>query len=239
MLGGGFWLEGMAETQAQVLNALAAQSFWLLLAGGAVFRAGPLHRNLGLLRGRFGAAALLVSVAGFVCFAYGLQLFLLAAGLRHEGRLAELDLLIRNTAAAAPWLAWFAFCAAPGFCEELLFRGFLQRALGDVFRPAAAVFLAALLFGLAHWDVVHSPAAFLLGLYFGALAWLAGSLWPAVLCHLANNALAVWAALYAAPAPAPPAGAPALAAACVLAAAGLALLGLLFWREKFSSAARA
>jgi membrane protease YdiL (CAAX protease family) len=47
------------------------------------------------------------------------------------------------------------------------------------------------LFGAAHLDLVHGVAAFLLGAYLGAVAWRAGSVRTPMLCHAANNSLAV------------------------------------------------
>jgi hypothetical protein len=38
---------------------------------------------------------------------------------------------------------------------------------------------------------VQSPAAFVLGLYLGAVVELGGGLWIAILCHSVNNSLAV------------------------------------------------
>ena len=91
-----------------------------------------------------------------------------------------------------------------GIVEETLFRGFLLYALvrvwGDTRRGLlAAVTLPALLFGLLHIMQVSAGNplddtlmtmlnCFVGGLWWGALVLLGGSLWPAVLIHLASNA---------------------------------------------------
>jgi membrane protease YdiL (CAAX protease family) len=75
-------------------------------------------------------------------------------------------------------------------CEEITFRGYLQTTLGLRRRPAAAIAGAAFLFALLHLDPVRFPALLLLGGAFGWVTWRAGSIWPAVAAHAANNALA-------------------------------------------------
>lgn len=46
---------------------------------------------------------------------------------------------------------WIVMALSAGFCEELIFRGYLQRQISDLTDSAvAAVLLQALLFGLAH-----------------------------------------------------------------------------------------
>ena len=80
--------------------------------------------------------------------------------------------------------------------EELLFRGVLLSAAMRHMTPGVAAFMTAALFACVHlpdlgflWYAL--PNLLLLGL---VLAWLrlkSGSLWPAVLAHAVNNALAV------------------------------------------------
>lgn len=55
----------------------------------------------------------------------------------------------------------------------------------------AAVVVSAALFGLIHVNPAQIFGAFFFGLYFGALYAATGSLWPSLLCHILNNAIAV------------------------------------------------
>lgn len=80
------------------------------------------------------------------------------------------------------------------FCEEVFFRGFLQRALLERLPPARAIVITALVFSAFHLDPVGFVARFQLGVLFGVLAWRSGSVWPAVGAHVANNGTSV--ALY-------------------------------------------
>ncbi len=82
--------------------------------------------------------------------------------------------------------------------EEILFRRVLQSAFSHALRPAAAVLATALLFGLAHHTHADFPWTFpvhaWIGTVLGTLFLKTGSLWPGVLAHAANNAVALaWA----------------------------------------------
>jgi len=77
----------------------------------------------------------------------------------------------------------------PAFCEELLFRGYLQRRLATRVPTAAAVVLCSVLFAATHLDVWQMLAVLPLGLFLGAITARADSIWPAVCCHGFNNFL--------------------------------------------------
>ncbi len=79
----------------------------------------------------------------------------------------------------------------PGICEELLFRGMLQRRLLIRWTPLAAILVSSLFFAAAHMDPMHAAGVLPLGLWLGIVAWRCNSLWPAMLCHVTNNALAI------------------------------------------------
>jgi membrane protease YdiL (CAAX protease family) len=80
------------------------------------------------------------------------------------------------------------FAVIPPICEELFFRGLMLRGFARSFSPARAVLYTSLLFAVAHGTQLQVLLMTFLGLYFGALAWLTGSLWPCVLAHAINNA---------------------------------------------------
>jgi sodium transport system permease protein len=78
----------------------------------------------------------------------------------------------------------------PAVSEELLFRGWLQRALARRTGPAFAIGLSAVAFGLVHgWP--RGPTAMAFGLMLGWLAHRAGGVLPAVAAHATINAVAV------------------------------------------------
>lgn len=206
-------------------GTLLLQGFWILLAlyGALLWRSRSLGDRLGLGRGSLSISTSVVLVVGFVALSTGLNLVLVSLELRETGSLAEIDAVVRSARTRAPSfvLALLALGVAPGFGEELLFRGLVQRALVDWLGALPGVLLAAFLFGLAHFDPVHSSLAFLLGLYLGGVALLAGSIRIAILCHVVNNTLGVLAPGWT-PDLLPLQGPPAIAA--LLALAGGALL---------------
>ncbi|NIR82174.1 MAG: CPBP family intramembrane metalloprotease [Gammaproteobacteria bacterium] len=87
--------------------------------------------------------------------------------------------------------------------EELFFRGLFQRSLSNAgAAPVVAVLASSLLFGAAHGDWVYGAVTFVLGLALGALLLLTGSLLPALIAHIANNAVALLEARELLPLPA-------------------------------------
>ena len=87
--------------------------------------------------------------------------------------------------------ALLSFALVPGIAEELLCRGLVQRGLQARHRPIPAILLASVFFGALHMDPIHSAFAAILGVYLGAIAYLAGSVRASMGCHIANNAAAV------------------------------------------------
>ena len=87
----------------------------------------------------------------------------------------------------------FLIGATPAFCEELLFRGYVQTRLNRRIGPALGILLSSAAFALFHIDVIHVIAVFPLGVYLGIVAWRSGSLIPAMLGHFVNNSISVFA----------------------------------------------
>jgi membrane protease YdiL (CAAX protease family) len=84
-------------------------------------------------------------------------------------------------------LAWAFVSVSVGFCEEVVFRGYLQTQLtAFTGRAGVAMVLQAALFGVAHGE--QGAAAMvriaLYGLAFGALARWRRSLLPGIVCHV-------------------------------------------------------
>lgn len=93
--------------------------------------------------------------------------------------------------AASELPAFFGVSLTAGFCEELLFRGFLIWVLQPLVGPWLAALLSALLFGAAH--AYQGPAGVvrtgLFGLVFTAIVLLTRSLWPAIVLHAVIDAM--------------------------------------------------
>ncbi|GAO42857.1 CPBP family intramembrane glutamic endopeptidase [Flavihumibacter petaseus] len=80
----------------------------------------------------------------------------------------------------------------PAICEEIFFRGVLQRLLIQVTkRPVWGIVITACMFSLFHGEVFGFAARAFLGILLGALYWYSGSIWPAIIGHFLHNALQV------------------------------------------------
>lgn len=79
-----------------------------------------------------------------------------------------------------------------GFCEELFFRGALQRIfLTNGVNRHLAVWLAAFIFSLMHFQFFGFVPRLLLGAFFGYLLLWTGSVWTAAIAHALNNTIAI------------------------------------------------
>ncbi|MCX7749626.1 MAG: CPBP family intramembrane metalloprotease [Clostridia bacterium] len=77
-----------------------------------------------------------------------------------------------------------------GVCEEILFRGTIQRGF-ERFGPVIAILVTAFLFGLMHLDFQRLLGTFLLGGLIGFLVYRSNSLFTGMLAHFTNNSIAV------------------------------------------------
>ena len=83
-------------------------------------------------------------------------------------------------------LAWFPLALSAGFCEELAFRGYLQKQFQAITGSAAlAVLIQAIVFGVGHlYEGVGSVARIMVfGVLFGLLALWRKSLRPGMIAH--------------------------------------------------------
>ncbi len=84
-----------------------------------------------------------------------------------------------------------ALALTPAVCEELLFRGYLQRQVERRWGTVTSIVLVGIFFGLYHLRLSQAIPLSLLGVYLGFVVWATGSLWAGFLVHFLNNGLAV------------------------------------------------
>jgi membrane protease YdiL (CAAX protease family) len=116
-----------------------------------------------------------------LCFGAG---FFLNFVLRPSPTTASLRFL--NRQGAAEVTLWVIMSMTSGFCEELVFRGYLQRQFLALTGSAAFAILAqAVLFGVGHWyqGVKMVIVIMVLGILFGILAHWRKSLRPGMIAH--------------------------------------------------------
>ncbi len=86
----------------------------------------------------------------------------------------------------------------PALCEEIFFRGYVQRQAERGLGVAGGILFSGIVFGLYHLRFSQVLPLAALGVFMAYLTWRTGSIWPAALAHFANNALAVAAGAYVA-----------------------------------------
>ena len=91
---------------------------------------------------------------------------------------------------------FFALAVTPTLCEELLFRGYLQRQVERKWGAMTSIVLVGVLFGAYHLRLTQLVPLSLLGIWMGYAVWASGSLWSGMLVHVLNNGLAVLVASY-------------------------------------------
>jgi membrane protease YdiL (CAAX protease family) len=87
---------------------------------------------------------------------------------------------------------WVCLSITAGFCEEVMFRGYVQRQFAAWTRSdIAAVLLQAIVFGVAH-SYQGARLAFVVtvyGMLFGVLAHMRRSLRPGMMAHAIQDTL--------------------------------------------------
>ena len=80
----------------------------------------------------------------------------------------------------------------PAICEELMFRGLLQKIFGFwTGNMHSAIFISAFIFSFIHFQFYVFFPRLLLGAAYGYIFWWSGSLWITILAHFTNNGLQV------------------------------------------------
>ena len=93
---------------------------------------------------------------------------------------------------------WIALSLSAGFCEELVFRGYLQRQFGALARNRpAGVVLQAVLFGVGHaYEGLGAVAKIIaFGLLYGSVALWRRSLRPGMIAHAWSDIWSGWLGL--------------------------------------------
>ena len=177
---------------ATALRSLAIQ---LLLAGLALAAAArmkrPVREALGLAPSRLRARQSLWLVASTLGLSHALYTGLELSGWSDASSLGALGELLEGASLPALGLALVGLALAPSLGEELLCRGLLQRALLRRSGPGWAIAISSATFAALHLDPVHAIFAAPLGVQLGLAAHLGGSTRTSMLCHLANNTVAI------------------------------------------------
>jgi membrane protease YdiL (CAAX protease family) len=105
---------------------------------------------------------------------------------------AMMDLMLTGSGKFNLLVNLVLIAVLPAIGEEFLFRGIIQKNLGEWLKNKhVAIFISAFLFSAIHFQFYGFFPRLLLGMFFGYLVYFSNSLWPAIFAHFMNNALAV------------------------------------------------
>lgn len=143
---------------------------------------------------RFTVPGLLLSLAGILLLLpvvswVGQWLYSLFPNLVRLNRATE-SLLVDPR----PWplaATLLAIAVTPAICEEVLFRGYLQRTLQRRLAAPWHFLLSGGIFALFHQQVLSLPSLLLVGIYLGFVFFRFGSLYLTAFCHFLYNALLI------------------------------------------------
>lgn len=129
---------------------------------------------------------LVMSLAvSLVCGALSVVGFLLFSGAAAKNPTAMMSF-----SSQSPAVLFITMIFLPALSEEMLLRG---AALSEYesFGTTRAVVMSAAVFALFHANPTHLLSLFTAGICYGVMTKLFGSIWPSVIAHMLNNALAV------------------------------------------------
>ncbi|TAJ15102.1 CPBP family intramembrane metalloprotease [Marinilabiliaceae bacterium JC017] len=86
----------------------------------------------------------------------------------------------------------FMIAILPAIGEEWLFRGLIQRYLGEwISKPHLAIFITSVLFSAMHLQFLSFLPRFILGMVLGYLFYWGKNMWLPITAHFTNNFLAL------------------------------------------------
>jgi membrane protease YdiL (CAAX protease family) len=99
---------------------------------------------------------------------------------------------VEHSESFSPWII-LIFCLQPGIIEELFFRYLAQGTLSRMMGVHGAVWVAAIMFGMAHTFVPLSiPILTVVGAGLGYVRVWSGSIVLPMLLHALHNAVVLW-----------------------------------------------
>ena len=164
------------------------------------FRQMSLNRGLTLKQGLiafFFAVAALPAISMLAEWNKGMELpsFLVSVEemmrQMEESAKALTERFLNTSSVGMMFVNLFVMAFLPAVCEEMMFRGWLQRVLGKSVSCHTAIWVAAFVFSAIHFQFYGFIPRMLIGAALGYLYYYTGSLWAPIVAHFTNNAAAV------------------------------------------------
>ena len=135
-----------------------------------------------------------IAVSSWIGTLMVIALVAIAMGMNHAGSIDDARKQIGFLApqSALEVFVWICLSATAGFCEEVLFRGYLQKQFTRLLSNRwIAVVVVSIIFGLGHGyeGAQRMVLIALLGLAFGIMSLLRKSLRPAMMAHTLQDTI--------------------------------------------------
>lgn len=184
----GAWLQN-----ANVILGILATEFGLILGGSLIYAWITRQRLADMLRLRRAKFSVYVKVFFMSFFMLPIAaalnfITIVLIGVFGTLKLPELPIAEEASGLA---LSVFVIAVSAGICEEVMFRGAILSSFEKGMGRRKAAFLAALLFGLFHFNFANLLSPIALGMVFAYLTQITDSIFPAIFGHFMNNANAV------------------------------------------------
>ena len=88
-------------------------------------------------------------------------------------------------------VALFNIALVPAVCEEILFRGYLQRSFEKSWGVWISIVISGLIFGAYHLQLTNFLPLSAIGILLAYMTWTTGSIYPAMVAHFVNNGASV------------------------------------------------
>lgn len=179
-----FLIGAMLVTQVAMLIAVTKLPPKLDDVGRAGFRA-----RIAWWPSRFSWVDLLPTVLGAITAGGLMRTLVQLIRPGHEGVLQKLDAASKvGASSTGTFIALLLFgTIGAAVTEEMMFRGLLQTRFVERYGPSLGIAIPAALFGIWHFDLEQSTAAFGIGLWLGWCAWSQGTIVTVMAAHFGNN----------------------------------------------------
>ncbi len=95
--------------------------------------------------------------------------------------------LLKANSIPEMFLVIIVIAIVPAICEEVMFRGYIQRSFEFKIKPIWAILITAIFFGIYHFNPYGLFPLIVLGFYFGFAAYISKSLIVPIFLHFLNN----------------------------------------------------
>lgn len=179
-------VENFELSSSEMLIALMASEVVIVIATILICRKGFKEPFLWRVSFRTGLTVVILSIVGFSA------LVILTEALAEQLSLPDYMKETFKTASLSSLSLWAMAVIGP-ISEEIAFRyGIVGSLLESKKMPTwLVVLISALIFSLLHMNPAQMLVAFILGLFLGWLYVITQSIWPCIICHVANNAASV------------------------------------------------